>query len=110
MPKYLVQASMSLEGLKGTIEEGGSARAAAVKEAVESVGGKLEQFYYCFGGHDVVSIADMPDNVTAAGLMLLINSTGATSTETTVLLTPAEIDEAVKLHPTYRAPGHIAPD
>lgn len=109
MPKYMIQAQFTEESLKGTIEEGGTARHGAVKAAVESMGGSLEAFYYTFGDHDVVGIAEMPDNATAAGFALAVSSAGGSaSTKTTILLTPAEMDEAVKVHPDYRPPGHVA--
>ena len=109
MPKFLIQARFTEESLKGTLEEGGTARHAAVSAAVESLGGKLEAYYYAFGDYDVVGIADMPGNVAAAGFALAVASAkGATDTRTTVLLTPADMDEAVKLHPDYRPPGHVA--
>lgn len=105
MPKYMVQASMSLEALKGTIAEGGSAREAAVRAAIESLGGTLESFYYSFGDTDVVGIADMPDNVSAAAFAVTVAAAGVGSIRTTVLLTPAEVDAAAKKTPMYRPPG-----
>lgn len=49
MAKYLVRASLSQSGVQGTLKEGGVARRAAVERAMQSVGGKLEAFYYAFG-------------------------------------------------------------
>lgn len=72
MPKYLVQASSIGDGVQGLRREGGSARQAAVEKAYTSVGGKLDAFYYAFGGTDVVPIMDLPDNVTAAGVALVV--------------------------------------
>lgn len=109
MPKYLVQAKFNEGSLRGTMEEGGTARHAAVKAAVESMGGTLEAFYYAFGEWDVVGISDMPSNAAAAGFAMAVTAAGGTgATKTTVLLTPADIDEAVKSHPDYRPPGHVA--
>lgn len=108
MPKYLVQAAISLEGLHGTLEEGGTARQAAVQTAVESMGGTLDAYYYAFGDVDVVAIVDMPGNAEAAGLSMAIASSGSVSISTTPLLTPGDIDAAAKLHPNYRPPGHVA--
>jgi uncharacterized protein with GYD domain len=105
MPKYLVEASHIGEGVQGLRKEGGSARRAAVDKACASVGGKLEGFYYAFGDTDVVAILDMPDNVTAAGLALLIAASGRVTIKTTVLLTPEEVDAAVKVGGDYRPPG-----
>ena len=109
MPKYMIQAQFNETTLKGTIEEGGTARHEAVKSAIESMGGTLEAYFYTFGDYDVVGIADMPSNAAAAGFALAVAAAGGTgATKTTVLLTPAEIDEAVQAHPDYRPPGHIA--
>jgi uncharacterized protein with GYD domain len=105
VPKFLVQASHSSDGVQGLRKEGGSARRAAVEKACASVGGALDAFYYAFGETDVVAIMDLPDNVTAAGLALVIASSGRVDIRTTVLLTPEEIDAAVKVGGDYRPPG-----
>jgi uncharacterized protein with GYD domain len=105
MPKYLVQASYVGDGVQGLREEGGSARRAAVRKACASVGGKLDAFYYAFGDADVVAVMDLPDNATAAGVALLIAASGKVNIKTTVLLTPEEVDAAVKVGGEYRAPG-----
>jgi uncharacterized protein with GYD domain len=105
MPKYLIQANYIGEGLKGLLKEGGSSRRAAIEKLFESVGGKVEAFYYAFGDTDVFVIADVPDNVTAAAVSLTVNAAGAATAKVTVLLTAEEIDTAVKKSPSYRPPG-----
>jgi len=105
MPKYLLEVNYTLEGLKGLRYEGGSARVAAVKEATESAGGKLEAMYFAFGEHDVYVIVDYPDNTTAAGAALAVSASGAARVRTVVLVTATEIDDAAKTASTYRPPG-----
>lgn len=105
MPKYLVQANYVGEGLKGLLKEGGSSRRAAVEKLFESVGAKVEAFYYAFGDTDLFIIADAPDNVTAAALTLTVNAAGTATAKVTVLLTAEEIDVAAKKSPSYRPPG-----
>ena len=105
MPKYLFQTHYTLEGVKGVIAKGGSARKAAAQAAVKSAGGKLESFYFAFGSTDVYVVADLPDNAAAAALALTVSSSGAAPTETTALLTPEEIDSAVGANVKYRPPG-----
>ena len=105
MPKYLWQANYVGEGLKGLLKEGGSSRRAVVEKIVNSMGGKLEAFYYAFGETDLYGIADMPDNVSTAAFALTIAASGAVTLKTTVLLTPEEIDSAAKKTPSYRPPG-----
>lgn len=106
MPKYLIQGSYTVEGIKGVLKEGGSGRRAAVKSAVEALGGKLEAFYFAFGADDVVAIVDGPDNVTAAAFAMIVAATGTARDRTTVLLTPEEIDEAAKKTVSFRPAGH----
>lgn len=105
MPKYLVQASYVGEGLQGLLKEGGSSRKKTVETVIKGMGGTLESFYYAFGEYDVFGIADMPDNVTAAAFSLAINASGAIQARTTVLMTPEEVDEAVKKTVNFRPPG-----
>jgi hypothetical protein len=48
---------------------------------------------------------NLPDNVTAAGVALLVAASGKVDIKTTVLLTPEEVDAAVKVTGDYRPPG-----
>ena len=105
MAKYLWKANYVGEGLKGLIKEGGTSRRAVVEKMVKSLGGKLEVFYYAFGETDLYVIADMPDNVSAAALSLIVAASGAVTLNTTVLMTPEEMDQAGKKTPSYRPPG-----
>jgi len=105
MPKYLIQASYTAEGARGVLKSGGSARWVAAQQAIESVDGKIEAFYFAFGEDDVYVILDAPDNVSLAAASLAINASGAVRTKTTVLLTPEEIDQAAKKTVRYRPPG-----
>jgi uncharacterized protein with GYD domain len=105
MAKYMFQASYSVEGARGLMREGGSARRDAIARGMEALGGKLEAFYYTFGKDDVVVIAEVPDDVTAAAFSLTVAASGAAAVKTTVLLTPEEIDAATKMSVSYRPPG-----
>jgi uncharacterized protein with GYD domain len=105
MPKYLIQANYVGEGIKGLLKEGGTSRRAAVEKALSSVGGKLEGFYYAFGDTDAFVIVELPDNVTAAALSLIVNAPGTVAAKIAVLLTPEEVDAATKKTPNYRPPG-----
>ena len=105
MAKYMWTGSYTVEGTKGLIAEGGSARRAVVEKLMASMGGKLECMYFSFGSDDVVIIVDAPDNVSAASVALTVASTGAVSGRMTVLLTPEEVDQATRKSPAYRPPG-----
>jgi uncharacterized protein with GYD domain len=105
MPKYLIEASYTLEGVKGVQSAGGSSRRDAVAALAESVGGSLESFHFGFGENDAYVIVDLPDNESAAAVALSVNASGGASAKTTVLLTPEEVDAAAKRSVDYRPPG-----
>jgi uncharacterized protein with GYD domain len=105
VPAYLWQASYTSEGVKGLLKDGGTKRKAAVKQVVESAGGKLHAFYFAFGKDDVVGIAEFPDHATATAVSLAVNAAGVVSFRSTVLITPEEMDAAAKKSVSYRPPG-----
>jgi uncharacterized protein with GYD domain len=105
MPKYLIQARYTPEGLRGLAKDKASGRKAAVQTALKSVKGRLESMYFALGPDDVVAIFEAPDNAAATALALSIGATGLVSIRTTVLLTVEEVDQALELPSRYRAPG-----
>jgi uncharacterized protein with GYD domain len=105
MPKYMIEASYTLEGVKGVQSAGGTTRREAVARVAESVGGRLEAFYFAFGDRDVYVIADLPDNESAAAVALTVNAAGGVNARTVVLLTPEEVDAAAQRSVEYRPPG-----
>ena len=106
MSRFLFEGRYNAEGIKGVLKEGGTGRRKAVEDAVKSMGGRIEAYYFGFGETDVYVIVDGIDNVAAAALAMGISSTGAVGVKTTVLLTVEEIDQAGKKTLSYRAPGH----
>jgi uncharacterized protein with GYD domain len=105
MPKYLIEGHYTAEGTKGLVHEGGVGRRSAVAKMADAVGGRLDSFYFAFGGVDVFAVIDVPDNVTAAAVGLAVNQAGSVAIKTTVLITPEEIDQAAKKAVSYRPPG-----
>jgi uncharacterized protein with GYD domain len=72
-----------------------SDRSAAAREVIESVGGKLESFYWMFGEDDFIAIFDAPDDVTAAAGAVAVSSSGALKNVRTIKL--ITMDETQKL-------------
>lgn len=105
MPKYLAELKYTLEGIRNLAEHGGTARVATAKQALESVGGTLEAAYFAFGDWDAVLIVDLPNSEAAAALAVAITSSGLLTARTTVLITPEEMDAAVRREVIYRPPG-----
>lgn len=105
MPKYLFEASYTLEGVKGLVKDGGSKRRAAVEALTKELGGRVEAFYFAYGKHDAYVIVDLPDSASATAVSLAVAASGAVQLRTIVLITPEEVDHAVKKTVHYRAPG-----
>jgi uncharacterized protein with GYD domain len=105
MPKFLVKASYRPEGTRGLLKEGATSRRTTVQKLVESMGGKLEAFYYAYGDVDVYAICDVPAASNGIALSLAINASGAVQLSLVPLITPEEIDAVTKKLPTYRSPG-----
>ena len=105
MPKYLIEASYTQEGVKGVQSAGGSSRREAVDALAKGLGGSLESFYFAFGDSDAYVVVDLPDNQAASAVALAVNATGAVTIKTTVLLTPEDVDAAAKQAVDYRPPG-----
>ena len=105
MPRYLIIAKYTPEGVQGLMSKGGTARRDSVTAMVEKLGGTVETFDFAFGDDDVYVVAEVPDNVTAAAIGLAVGASGLVAIRTVVLLTPEEIDAAARLHPDYHGPG-----
>ena len=105
MPKFLLQVNYTAEGARGLHKDGGTKRREVASNAAKSLGATLETFFFAFGKHDVICIADMPDAISMAALSMAVTETGAAETITTPLLTVEDIDHAVSKHSAYRKPG-----
>ena len=106
MSKYLFYGEYTPQGYQGLVQEGGSKRIEAAKQALGSVGGSLEAFYFSFGENDFYIIVDLPDNVTTTAVTLAGNVSGTFSIKGIPLLTAAELDEAVNKSVDFRPPSH----
>ncbi|MFM8345160.1 MAG: GYD domain-containing protein [Betaproteobacteria bacterium] len=85
-------------------------RVAGARAVVEKMGGTFESMDYCLGEFDLVAIAGLPDDVTAAALALAVNAPGhIKSYKTTRLMSSQEFLAAQqKAHGVaYQAPNLI---
>jgi len=108
MPKYLALFSYSDRAMADMIEHPVD-REPAVRRVLESVGARLESFYWMFGDHDGVAVVDAPDSVTMAGISTAIRSTGTVTSETHQLFAGDEIaqllDVARRARADFTVPG-----
>jgi uncharacterized protein with GYD domain len=105
MPKYLIQAKYTAEGIRGLAKDSASGRRADVQAAVKALGGTVEAFYYAFGDVDVFMILDLPSEIKAAAFALTTAGSGAVQMRTLRLLTVEDVDQALEIKTQYRAPG-----
>jgi uncharacterized protein with GYD domain len=89
------------------MEEGGSKRVEAAKQALGSVGGTLEAFFVALDEEDIYIIVDLPDNVATTAIPFVGNISGTFSMNTVVLLTPEELNLAVKIDRGYPSAGAL---
>ena len=105
MQKYLFYGSYTAEGYQGLLKEGGSVRIGVAKQALESVGGSLEAFYYSNGEQDFYIIVNLPDNLNATAVTLAGNASGTFRIRSVPILTPDEMDKIVRTKVDFRPPG-----
>lgn len=110
--KYLLTGGYTTEAWKAMIENP-SDRTAAARKLIESIGGKLESFYWSFGEHDFVAIFDGPDDVSAAAGSVVAAASGALhNVKTTKLITQDEsrklLEKAKTAAAAYTPPTKVA--
>jgi len=96
MPSYLVQVSYTADAVAALIKKPQD-RTDVVRKAIEKLGGSMHGLWLSFGDHDVVVLADLPDNSSAAAIALAVAGGGACkSVKTTPLLSVGEGLTALK--------------
>ena len=90
MPRYMYEVAYTPEAWAALVEKPQD-RIEAIRPAVRKLGGKIETAYFAFGDYDLVLIANMPDNVSAAALSLAASAGGSLKAiRTTPLMTIRE--------------------
>jgi uncharacterized protein with GYD domain len=96
LKKYLIQGSYTVQGMQGLIKEGSSSRIKHFRENISNLGGKVESVHHAFGEYDVYAIVELEDNISSAALTMALSAGGGFKASTIVLLTPEEMDKAIK--------------
>jgi uncharacterized protein with GYD domain len=102
MPAYLVELTYTSQAWANQLADPQDRRA-IVQPLFEQLGGRIETAYYAFGPYDVVLIAELPDNRSAAALALTLRSSGAVQAMQTTPLLPVE--EGIEAMRTAAAAG-----
>ena len=103
MPIYITQGRYTREAIKGMIVKPED-RADAVARLLSKAGGRLLGYYLTFGEYDFLVVAEVPNNVQMAAVLVAAGSGGGvTDLRTTVALTSVEAKGA------FAAAGDLAP-
>ena len=96
MPQYLGRFKYTNDAVKVLIAKPED-RSAIARQILESVGGRLLGYWFCFGEFDGVFIAEAPDNASITGAAMAVAGAGAIAKlETTVLIGMDEAQEAMR--------------
>ena len=97
MAYYLARAKVSQEAMDALVKRPED-RFVTMTRLLKGVGGRLHYYFFCFGDHDIVLLFELPGDVTAAALSMVLTSSGSvTEIETTPLLTMEEAIEAMRI-------------
>jgi uncharacterized protein with GYD domain len=68
-----------------------------MKKAVEGFGGRVHNFFFCFGEYDGVAITEFPDNESCIACAVTLSAGGANASfQTTPLITSHEASNAMR--------------
>ena len=89
MAKYVILVNWTEKGIADAKQT--TQRADKVRQMAQELGGKVDLLLWTLGRYDIVGIADMPDDETAALMGLRIGALGSVRTETLRAFTSDEI-------------------
>ena len=96
MTFYLIRAKMSHESMRALVERPED-RLITTTRFLRGVGGRLHNYFFSLGGFDIVLVFELPDNVSAASLAMVLTASGSVSeVDTTVLITMEEAIAAMQ--------------
>ena len=97
METYIILGKYTPQGI-AKIKEG-PARIEGARKAIEAAGGKMLSWYLTIGRYDFIVVAEAPNVMATAGILLATGAQGNISTETLHALTEAEFKGVVSSLP-----------
>jgi uncharacterized protein with GYD domain len=73
MAEYMIQVAYTPDAVAALVKSPQN-RIEAVRPVIEKLGGSLEGAWFAFGEYDVVLIARLPDNVSAAAFSFAVSA------------------------------------
>ena len=109
MPMYLARGKLARDAMKALVDRPED-RMLLTTRFLKSIGGRLHYYFFALGDYDIVLMFELPDNVSASVLSMVLTSSGScTDVETTVLLTMPEAVDAMhragEAMGVYKPPG-----
>jgi uncharacterized protein with GYD domain len=96
MPSYLLQVAYTPQAWDALIRNPQN-RMDAVAPAVEQLGGSITGGWLAFGEYDLITVIDLPDNISAAAFSMAVSAGGAISAiKTTPLMSIEDAVEAMR--------------
>ncbi len=96
MAYYLARAKVSQTAMDALVKRPED-RFVTMTRLLKGAGGRLHYYFFSFGAFDIVLLFELPDNVTAAAVSMVLSSSGSvTDIETTPLLTMEEAIESMR--------------
>jgi uncharacterized protein with GYD domain len=102
--RYLVRAVLTAEGLKNFQKQSPTALKAGIAKFLESVGGKLEFWYFDYGESTAYAINVYPDEIAAATAQVSTNAAGFARVTIRPVLSAEDMDKAIAKVPPVRVP------
>ncbi len=107
MTFYLMRAKVSQTAMDALVQRPED-RFVTMTKLLKGVGGRLHYYFFCFGQYDIVLLFELPDNVSASALSMVLTASGSvTDIDTTVLMTMEEAIAA--MHTAAEATGVYQP-
>jgi uncharacterized protein with GYD domain len=105
MPMFIATGPYTSEGVAGLTESGASQRASQLAAMAKGLGGRLEAMYFGLAENDAFIVLELPDTATAAAIAKAVNAAGTGHCNIQPVLTPQEMDAALKIDTKFVAPG-----
>ena len=93
MATYVILMNWTDQGVKGAKDT--VSRAKAATAVIEGMGGKLADIHWTVGAHDIVVIAEAPDDETLSAALLSLAADGNIRTTTMRAFTAEEMEGVI---------------
>jgi hypothetical protein len=102
--RYLFQATFTIDGIRNLQKQSAVGFRSGVAKFFESVGGRLESWYFDYANNTAYGFVDYPDEIAAATAQATVNAGGFARVEYRPVLSAEEADKALARSNAIRPP------